>query len=201
MDATSEKTAVEREIAIAASPETIWQFLVDEEKATRWMGQGDRPEPRYGTRMACVGDALYLFGGSREKGPRLNDLYRFSPERRRWTQLEASSGERPSPRYAPALVTIGQRLYLFGGGNGIGGYLNDLHVYDPAADRWEKLAPKGEIPGPRGCPLPLCLDDNRLYLFSGAQSSAAFGSWVNGDLYCYDVAENQFSKLHESLAW
>ncbi len=38
MDATTETTAVEREIAIDASPETVWDFLVDPEKATRWMG-------------------------------------------------------------------------------------------------------------------------------------------------------------------
>jgi uncharacterized protein YndB with AHSA1/START domain len=38
MDATTETTAVERELTIAASPETVWEFLVDPEKATRWMG-------------------------------------------------------------------------------------------------------------------------------------------------------------------
>ena len=38
MEASTE-TAVEREIAIAASPETVWEFLVDPEKATRWMGE------------------------------------------------------------------------------------------------------------------------------------------------------------------
>jgi uncharacterized protein YndB with AHSA1/START domain len=30
---------VDRELAIEASPETVWQFLVDPDKATRWMGQ------------------------------------------------------------------------------------------------------------------------------------------------------------------
>ena len=39
MEATSEMLAVERELAIDASPETVWQFLVDPDKATRWMGQ------------------------------------------------------------------------------------------------------------------------------------------------------------------
>jgi uncharacterized protein YndB with AHSA1/START domain len=39
MEATTETTVVEREVAIAASPETVWQFLVDEEKAIRWMGE------------------------------------------------------------------------------------------------------------------------------------------------------------------
>jgi len=39
MDATTETTAVERTLSIAASPETVWEFLVDPDKATRWMGQ------------------------------------------------------------------------------------------------------------------------------------------------------------------
>src|SRR5262249_25757492 len=39
METTAEMTSVEREISIAASPETIWKFLVDPDKATRWMGE------------------------------------------------------------------------------------------------------------------------------------------------------------------
>jgi len=39
MDATTETTSLEREITIAASPETVWQFLVDPGKATLWMGE------------------------------------------------------------------------------------------------------------------------------------------------------------------
>jgi uncharacterized protein YndB with AHSA1/START domain len=39
VDATAESISVEREIAIAASPETVWELLVDEREATRWMGQ------------------------------------------------------------------------------------------------------------------------------------------------------------------
>jgi uncharacterized protein YndB with AHSA1/START domain len=39
MNATRETTALEREIAIAASPETVWEFLVDPDKAVLWMGE------------------------------------------------------------------------------------------------------------------------------------------------------------------
>jgi uncharacterized protein YndB with AHSA1/START domain len=39
METTAETLSVERELAIAASPETVWQFLVDPERAARWMGQ------------------------------------------------------------------------------------------------------------------------------------------------------------------
>jgi len=38
MDATAETTSVERTLSIAASPETVWGFLVDPDKATHWMG-------------------------------------------------------------------------------------------------------------------------------------------------------------------
>jgi uncharacterized protein YndB with AHSA1/START domain len=36
---TMTETSIERELEIDASPETVWEFLVDPEKATRWMGQ------------------------------------------------------------------------------------------------------------------------------------------------------------------
>ena len=48
METTHETTAVEREVAIDASPEAVWEFLVDPEKATRWMGQKASFEPRPG---------------------------------------------------------------------------------------------------------------------------------------------------------
>jgi uncharacterized protein YndB with AHSA1/START domain len=38
METTAETTRVEREVAIAASPATVWEFLVDPDKAVRWMG-------------------------------------------------------------------------------------------------------------------------------------------------------------------
>ena len=47
MEASTE-TAVRRELTIAASPETVWEFFVDPEKATRWMGKSARLDPRPG---------------------------------------------------------------------------------------------------------------------------------------------------------
>jgi uncharacterized protein YndB with AHSA1/START domain len=53
MDATSEATSVERTISIAASPETVWEFLVDGDKATRWMGTSATIDPRPGGAYRC----------------------------------------------------------------------------------------------------------------------------------------------------
>ena len=48
MDATTETTSVERQVSIDASPETIWEFLVDPDKATRWMGMSAKLEAEPG---------------------------------------------------------------------------------------------------------------------------------------------------------
>ena len=45
---SSETTAIEREIAIAARPETVWEFFVDPEKACRWMGTTAELDPQPG---------------------------------------------------------------------------------------------------------------------------------------------------------
>jgi uncharacterized protein YndB with AHSA1/START domain len=38
MQSVTETTEVVRELTIAARPETVWEFLVDADKAKRWMG-------------------------------------------------------------------------------------------------------------------------------------------------------------------
>jgi uncharacterized protein YndB with AHSA1/START domain len=48
MGSVTEQTAVVREVSIAARPETVWEFLVDPEKATRWMGIEATLEPEPG---------------------------------------------------------------------------------------------------------------------------------------------------------
>jgi uncharacterized protein YndB with AHSA1/START domain len=48
VDAVTEGVSVEREIAIAASPETVWELLTQEEEAVKWMGQSASFELRPG---------------------------------------------------------------------------------------------------------------------------------------------------------
>lgn len=48
MEATAETMSIQRELAIDASPETVWEFLVDPEKATRWMGMNASLDARPG---------------------------------------------------------------------------------------------------------------------------------------------------------
>jgi len=48
MEKTAEQLSVERVIAIDASPETVWQLLVDPEQARRWWGLGATFDARPG---------------------------------------------------------------------------------------------------------------------------------------------------------
>jgi uncharacterized protein YndB with AHSA1/START domain len=53
MDATTEVTVVERTLSIAAPPERVWDYFVDPQKATRWMGVSADLDPRPGGIYRC----------------------------------------------------------------------------------------------------------------------------------------------------
>ena len=53
MESTTERIAVTRELAIDASPETVWEFLVDPEKIIRWKGLSASLDPRDGGAYRC----------------------------------------------------------------------------------------------------------------------------------------------------
>jgi uncharacterized protein YndB with AHSA1/START domain len=48
VDSTADGIVVVREVAIAARPETVWEFLVDPDKMVRWMGVAASVQPRPG---------------------------------------------------------------------------------------------------------------------------------------------------------
>lgn len=48
MESVTETTELVRELTIEARPETVWEFLVDSEKAERWMGRAAELEPHPG---------------------------------------------------------------------------------------------------------------------------------------------------------
>jgi uncharacterized protein YndB with AHSA1/START domain len=53
MDTTTETTAIERTISIAASPQTVWEFFVDPEKLRRWKGMKAELDPTPGGIYRC----------------------------------------------------------------------------------------------------------------------------------------------------
>jgi uncharacterized protein YndB with AHSA1/START domain len=54
MDAATETKVYERTLSVDASPETVWEFFVDPEKAMRWMGIDADFEAQPGGSYRCV---------------------------------------------------------------------------------------------------------------------------------------------------
>jgi uncharacterized protein YndB with AHSA1/START domain len=57
------KAVVEVEVRIAASPETVFDFLVDPDKLIQWMGRSARLDPRPGGRFHCDMNGVNIAGG------------------------------------------------------------------------------------------------------------------------------------------
>jgi uncharacterized protein YndB with AHSA1/START domain len=53
MDAATKTVAYERTLTIDATPETVWEFLVDPEKARSWMGMELELDPQSGGIYRC----------------------------------------------------------------------------------------------------------------------------------------------------
>jgi uncharacterized protein YndB with AHSA1/START domain len=53
MASTAETALLQREVQIDASPETVWEFLVDPEKSVRWMGMSATFDARPGGEYRC----------------------------------------------------------------------------------------------------------------------------------------------------
>jgi N-acetylneuraminic acid mutarotase len=82
---------------------------------------------------------VYVVGGY--AGPRslsqpARTLYRYDPQRNRWTRLP----DMPTARAALAVGALGGKLYAVGGANGAR-RLDVLEIYDFAKRRWSRGAP------------------------------------------------------------
>lgn len=179
---------------------------------------------------AAPDGALYVFGGlgyaASDSTGDLNDLWRCDTRTMEWTWLKGSSsvyaygicarqgvpaaGNTPGARHdAVSWTGPDNAFYLFGGcGYGISGsygYLNDLWRYDVSTSQWTWLkgpnssgqpgvyATQGEfsvenVPDGRGGAASWTGSDGRLYLFAG------------GDLWCYDIALNQWAWMKGSYS-
>ncbi len=54
------------------------------------------------------------------EGKALNDLHRYDPTKRTWTEVDDASGLAPEARAFAGVAEIGGLLYVFGGSDGTG---------------------------------------------------------------------------------
>ena len=107
MDQTVEVTVVERELEIAASPETIWELLVDPEKSVTWWGMQASFDARPGGAYR-----IHVVPGHTASG----EFVELDPPRRlvyTWGWEEGGDGSNTVP---PGSSTVEIELVPTGGG-------------------------------------------------------------------------------------
>jgi uncharacterized protein YndB with AHSA1/START domain len=146
MERTAEKVSLEREVAIAASPETVWEFLVDPDRATRWMGQECSFDARPGGVYRCA-----VIPGHTARG----EFVELDPPRRvvvTWGWEPGEDGPNPVP---PGSSTIEIELVPEGAGTLLRFTHRDLPTAEAAESHghgWDHYLERLVIAAPGGDP-------------------------------------------------
>jgi len=109
---------------------------------------GDIPLSRSNHASTVHNKKMYIFGGLLQQELELvdsNDMHVLDTTTMVWSSPKVT-GDVPEPRCGHKMVTIDDKIYLFGGGNGDNwlNKFNDLHLFDPATNHWTKLTTTGE---------------------------------------------------------
>ena len=148
MEQTAEQTSVTREVRIGASPEVVWEFLVDPEKMRRWKAVDASFDPRPG-------------GGYRiEIGPgrvAVGEVVELDPPHRlvyTWGWEAGPEGPNPVP---PGSSTVEYLLLADGDGTLLQLTHRDLpnaEARESHAHGWEHFLARLAVAGPGGDPGP-----------------------------------------------
>ncbi|GAA97774.1 uncharacterized protein L969DRAFT_14069 [Mixia osmundae IAM 14324] len=138
---------------------------------TRVKVAGPAPEGRYGHAAAMVGSRFYVFGGQKDDGEFLNDMWSFDLQNLktgmpRWQEVRYADIESAPPRRTGhTSITHGDCIYIFGGTDGQYHY-NDTWSFDTITTKWTELSCIGYIPVPREGHAATLVDDV-MYVFGG----------------------------------
>jgi hypothetical protein len=87
-------------------------------------------------------DAWVIWGGLGESGVPVDDGYRFSSATGMWSPMSKLNA--PSPRASALGVSIGSRVWVWGGED-LSELRDDGAIYDPASDAWEEFVAPSEV--------------------------------------------------------
>eukprot|EP00927_Polykrikos_kofoidii_P071588 TRINITY_DN67847_c0_g1_i1.p1 TRINITY_DN67847_c0_g1~~TRINITY_DN67847_c0_g1_i1.p1 ORF type:complete len:663 (-),score=90.28 TRINITY_DN67847_c0_g1_i1:117-2105(-) len=172
---------------------------------------GEPPEPRGGHSATLVGSDIFVYGGASSEET-FQSVYRLDPVKRRWSRIAATGpggDSGPGRRTGHAAAADGRgRIFVFGGYDDAGNFLNDLWVLNPlqsgAAPRatsflgdagtatasWSRQVPSGPTPSAREGH-SLTHIDGRLVVFGGYTA----GGTTTNDAHIYDPEVQSWERL------
>ncbi|KAF2752339.1 hypothetical protein M011DRAFT_393400 [Sporormia fimetaria CBS 119925] len=183
--------------------DTLYLLNTSTKHWSRALPQGARPTGRYGHTLNILGSKIYIFGGQVE-GFFFNDLVAFDlnslqSSSSRWEVLlpntkdgSVSSPQHraPPPRTNHSVVTWEDKLYLFGGTDGVR-WFNDVWTYDPRSNSWTELDCIGYIPVAREGHSATLVNDT-MYIFGGRTQEGL----DLGDLAAFRISSRRWYMFH-----
>jgi len=151
------------------------------------------PLERSSHSLSIIKDTLYLLGGENvARIPIDSSIYsmNISETQQNWHKL--TTNEPPLPRIAHGQAVIGNRIYIFGGRQGITmeeSPLNDLHYFDVETKEWtEVLKPDETFPSERSFHQMVAVGKS-LFVFGGCGKTGRMS-----DLHEFDTGTSKWIK-------
>jgi N-acetylneuraminic acid mutarotase len=104
------------------------------------MRSDENPIPaRAGHSVVHHNSKLFVFGGTDDDNDKLGDLWCFNTQDQSCKKIESPEGAVcPVPRSGHTATVSGDHMFIFGGILELTKDLNDLSVFDMAAEKWVK---------------------------------------------------------------
>ena len=167
------------------------------------MSPAGRPPPARmaGTLTATLNaneSSVVLVSGERS-GFAFNDVWAYHPTEDRWSWTDPLSvpGRMPAPRFDHSTVSVGDKVYVFGGrATGSGLAFGDVWMYNTATAEWYDVTPASQPPGSVGRPPALWGHsavevDGKMLVFGGYDAA---GNACVSDVWEFDLHLQRWAK-------
>ncbi|OMJ74748.1 hypothetical protein SteCoe_26260 [Stentor coeruleus] len=136
--------------------------------------------------------SLYLFGGisNQKLTNELIQIIATSPNNIT-SKILSKTQITPSQRLNSALLSVRNKLYLFGG-QSVTGNLNDLWAYTPSFTTWSEIIFQNNPPSPRHSFAYASIGD--IIVIWGGQTESGY----NNDLFIYNTVTNIWTEMQSS---
>jgi serine/threonine protein kinase len=164
----------------------LYVFTIEKQQWTKLTSTEEGPSPRTEHASASVdSQRFFMFGGFNGK-TRLNDLWVFDSSENSWLKIEPQSQSVPRERSGHKLIRCHGALYLFGGIDSTGTYLNDLWKLTISSDGraiWQVIPynPGEKVPEARAFH-SMNNVGGRIVIFGGYSFKKCFD-----DLFVFDI--------------
>jgi len=97
--------------------------------------------PHYGATAAMVNGKIFIFGGAEDQIDYADSVWIFDPSDNTWSSPSLSEGNNTpfTTRSEPALAVLGDSVFVIGGSQGFGLWVNTVEVYHITSRTWTTL--------------------------------------------------------------